>query len=726
MNFSFGAATTTAAATPAFGASTPAKGFAFGGGDTKPGGLFGGTGTDNKSFNFTSPTQQAQAAPASGAVFGGNSSFSFGAKTTASTGLFGTPPAQTQAAAPAFGGFASPPNQTVGSPGFGQPAAQTQAQNVSFGGASTQQPTLGFGSPQAQAPSALGQAFSSPQGGFAFGKTAAPTSQPSGFGGFSTPASGFSMGMQPATSTTSTAPQSSTSGMTLGSSQASAGITAAAGQGGAFGTAKPAGGFAFGGISTPSFGAATTAPPSFAQATATSAAPAFGATSAVSFAATTAPPAFGTATAAPASSAPTFGQAQPTSGFSFAAKPATTATGLSFNPTSTGLGLNPTSSAGLTITPASTGLNLTPASTGLSLGGGLSMTPASTGLTLGTPASTGLTLGTPASTGLTLGTPASTGLGLASSGGLTLGSSSAATSLPSFGVASSAGATPQAGGLNFSSAVTSTAPAAAAPAISAAGFQLGQKPATSIGFGLTSTASSLPSSTASSSAPSGITALGAKTSTAVTSMPSLTATTTAAPVAPTAVTSISFAQLEENINKWTIELEEQEKTFINQATQINAWDRLLIANGEKIVELNEAVQSVKNQQQTLEHECEFVLAQQKELQDMLAPLESCLQATAPTDPHREHMYSLAENLDSQLRQMSEDLKEVIEHLNETNRGQDSSDPIVQIGRILNAHMSSMQWVDNSIAQISTKLDQLKTTHDTLRRDNERSFQLTYN
>lgn len=60
----------------------------------------------------------------------------------------------------------------------------------------------------------------------------------------------------------------------------------------------------------------------------------------------------------------------------------------------------------------------------------------------------------------------------------------------------------------------------------------------------------------------------------------LFSTTTAAP--PQMVTSITFAQLEENINKWTLELEEQEKTFINQATQINAWDRLLIANGEKV------------------------------------------------------------------------------------------------------------------------------------------------
>lgn len=47
-------------------------------------------------------------------------------------------------------------------------------------------------------------------------------------------------------------------------------------------------------------------------------------------------------------------------------------------------------------------------------------------------------------------------------------------------------------------------------------------------------------------------------------------------------TSLNFCQLEESINKWTLELEEQEKLFMNQATQVNAWDRLLIGNGEKV------------------------------------------------------------------------------------------------------------------------------------------------
>jgi hypothetical protein len=36
---------------------------------------------------------------------------------------------------------------------------------------------------------------------------------------------------------------------------------------------------------------------------------------------------------------------------------------------------------------------------------------------------------------------------------------------------------------------------------------------------------------------------------------------------------------------------------------------------------------------------------------------------------------MTENVDTQLKQMSEDLKEIIEHLNETNRTHDTSDPV---------------------------------------------------
>lgn len=72
--------------------------------------------------------------------------------------------------------------------------------------------------------------------------------------------------------------------------------------------------------------------------------------------------------------------------------------------------------------------------------------------------------------------------------------------------------------------------------------------------------------------------------------------------------AINFCQLEESINKWTLDLEEQEKIFVNQATQINAWDKLLITNGEKIVTLNQEVERVKIEQQQLEHELDYVVS----------------------------------------------------------------------------------------------------------------------
>ena len=72
---------------------------------------------------------------------------------------------------------------------------------------------------------------------------------------------------------------------------------------------------------------------------------------------------------------------------------------------------------------------------------------------------------------------------------------------------------------------------------------------------------------------------------------------------------VLYRQLEENINKWSLELEDMEKVFLNQATMVNAWDQMLIKNGAKIVSLNESVAAVRADQQRLEHELDFVASQ---------------------------------------------------------------------------------------------------------------------
>ena len=69
--------------------------------------------------------------------------------------------------------------------------------------------------------------------------------------------------------------------------------------------------------------------------------------------------------------------------------------------------------------------------------------------------------------------------------------------------------------------------------------------------------------------------------------------------------------------------------------------------------------------QRLEHELDFIKGQQSELEDALRPLEASLASAPPPDAERERTYAMAESLDAQLQRMSDDLREVIEHLNTT-------------------------------------------------------------
>lgn len=77
------------------------------------------------------------------------------------------------------------------------------------------------------------------------------------------------------------------------------------------------------------------------------------------------------------------------------------------------------------------------------------------------------------------------------------------------------------------------------------------------------------------------------TLTTTTTAAAATTVSTATTLTATASSGISaattFNQLEDLINRWSQELQEQERIFIQQATQVNAWDRVLLDNGEKVI-----------------------------------------------------------------------------------------------------------------------------------------------
>lgn len=89
-------------------------------------------------------------------------------------------------------------------------------------------------------------------------------------------------------------------------------------------------------------------------------------------------------------------------------------------------------------------------------------------------------------------------------------------------------------------------------------------------------------------------------------------------------------------------------------------------------------------------------------------------------------YQLAEGIDSQLKRMAQDLKDIIDHLNTTNASsQDSKNPIHQIAKILNLHMESLQWIDQNSAAMQRKVDEVARLYETRRREQERSVRLAF-
>ncbi|XP_074134280.1 nuclear pore glycoprotein p62 isoform X2 [Sminthopsis crassicaudata] len=415
---------------------------------------------------------------------------------------------------------------------------------------------------------------------------------------------------------------------------------------------------------------------------------------------------------------PTTTVTQPSSsiGFSFPSNASQTGT-TGFNLGSMGSASQPTAFSGLSFaatTPASTAATSTQPHTAFSLGG------QPTGLGFGLLASTGSTV-------VPTGSQVST---FSQAPVLPFGSKlsvAATTSTPS--------STP--GPTLFSSIVNTPITTSSAPSLSVGvpSTSAGTSGLGVLGFGLKLPAlTSAPSTTAittSVSTPGFALNLKPLTTTGLSTVPSTCVPLSSTSTTPSVSPMMTYAQLESLINKWSLELEDQEKHFLQQATQVNAWDRTLIENGEKITSLHREVEKVKLDQKRLDQELDFILSQQKELEDLLAPLEDAVREQSGTiflqhaDEEREKTYKLAENIDAQLKRMAQDLKDIIEHLNMSGGPPDTNDPLQQICKILNAHMDSLQWIDQNSALLQRKVEEVSKICESRRKEQERSYRIVF-
>ena len=122
---------------------------------------------------------------------------------------------------------------------------------------------------------------------------------------------------------------------------------------------------------------------------------------------------------------------------------------------------------------------------------------------------------------------------------------------------------------------------------------------------------------------------------------------------------MTFRQLEDQINLWLNELSQLEAEFHIQAQTINSWDSLLINNGLKITQINETLEKLRTDHTRIDHQLDFIIAQQNELEQLLVPIENQkyeISSNNAVNSEREFTYSMVETVHNDLNGIGNDLK----------------------------------------------------------------------
>jgi nuclear pore complex protein Nup62 len=176
--------------------------------------------------------------------------------------------------------------------------------------------------------------------------------------------------------------------------------------------------------------------------------------------------------------------------------------------------------------------------------------------------------------------------------------------------------------------------------------------------------------------------------------------------------------MDEIITRWATDLTKYQKDFREQAEKVAEWDRMLVDNGTKVQKLYGSTVDAERATQEVERQLTSVEGQQEELSSWLDRYEREVdemvskqvgpgETLQGPDQERERTYKLAEKLSERLDEMGKDLTSMIEEVNgasatlsKTNR---ADEPISQIVRILNSHLSQLQVIDQGTSELQAKV-----------------------
>lgn len=189
--------------------------------------------------------------------------------------------------------------------------------------------------------------------------------------------------------------------------------------------------------------------------------------------------------------------------------------------------------------------------------------------------------------------------------------------------------------------------------------------------------------------------------------------------------------LDEVMNKWNEEIDELASQFTVAASMVAKWDRSIVANESAITELWKETQSCTVAHSELSSNLDTILDQQRDLHQVLDALERDIDdldrkqpggaATATSsevsaDMEREAMHALASEVMSDLDAISLAIRDLVVDLNKTGAGEGTGDTIAQVVAVLNAHLDSLQYLDESTSQLQRRLAEVSRVCNVVTRD----------
>lgn len=171
--------------------------------------------------------------------------------------------------------------------------------------------------------------------------------------------------------------------------------------------------------------------------------------------------------------------------------------------------------------------------------------------------------------------------------------------------------------------------------------------------------------------------------------------------------------VEEIITEWNRQLEEDANTFTNEAVKVAEWDKRLRDNQRGLTAMADQVQRLLLAQKELDHTMSTITGTQDSLEQTLNQLEKqvneLVEKNGPrhvtdADLEREQTFQLATSIDRDLAGMLETLKSVVGSLNSAFVRSEEGGSAGQIVKILNAHNSSLNWLEASAKKAEQELN----------------------